>query len=296
MVNEKWLYFRTVADEDDDDGDTASAGTAPTSLCVPAANLICIQPVSDTTIQMNFESIRNSWVSAGTYVDTVVLTVNQGKTHEAMNGILQAINSTPHSDGFVVIADDVTTNYANAATVADYIHPDITACGAIFMAGKVNQAMLPSLGVGGAALTAISDTLTLSVNTHYKSIAAIARVVIPAATDGKAGDWITVSYGTVINNGVAHTYTTTTDTAFAPGSIIRVLPGADDNDSTRVGVMDEATTNDNVITITGLTDGDAGPGTYLKFVNVSGGTNGWAVEALITHQGKGNVASAAAFS
>ena len=72
--------------------------------------------------------------------------------------------------------------------------------------------------------------------------------------------------------------------------------GADDNDSTRPGVVDEATTNDNILTITGLTDGDGGIGTTLKFVNLTGAANGWAVEATIVHRDKGNAASTAAFS
>ena len=32
---DKYLYFRSVADEDNDDGDGASSGINPTSLCIP---------------------------------------------------------------------------------------------------------------------------------------------------------------------------------------------------------------------------------------------------------------------
>jgi len=142
---DKWLYFRTVDDMADDDGDTGSAGTSPSSLCVPASSMVSIAPTSDTTVTMSFKSVRLShgvytgdMSSPGENYDTVVLTVDQGKTFEAMAGIVQAINSSKRSDtGLVVIADDcVTTDSATTALTdltipAQYIHPNITACGAI---------------------------------------------------------------------------------------------------------------------------------------------------------------------
>ena len=145
---DKWLYFRTVADMANDDRDTASAGTSPTSLCVPASSMVSVAPTSDTTITMTFNSARTSHAnvdsrhnkSKGYNHDTVVLTVTQGKTFEAMAGIIQAINSSKRSDdGFIVIADDcVTTDgaagsspAADTTIAAQYIHENITACGAI---------------------------------------------------------------------------------------------------------------------------------------------------------------------
>ena len=145
---DKWLYFRTVADMANDDGDTGSAITSPTSLCVPASSMVSIAPTSDTTITMSFESVRVShdaydgnMSSPGANHDTVVLTVDQGKTFEAMAGIVQSINNTKRNhDGFIVVADDcVTTDSATTAlndkTIkAQYIHENITACGAITVA------------------------------------------------------------------------------------------------------------------------------------------------------------------
>ena len=142
---DKWLYFRTVDDMANDDGDTASAGTSPTSLCVPASSLVSIAPTTDTTITLSFQAARTSHFSDGRANkskgynhDTVVLQVDQGKTFEAMSGIIQAINSSKRSDdGFIVVADDcVTTDSATTALndqtiAAEYIHPNITACGAI---------------------------------------------------------------------------------------------------------------------------------------------------------------------
>ena len=299
LQKEKWLYFRTVADEDNDDGDTASAGTSPTSLCVAARDMLSIHPASDTSVQLNFRSVRNSHdvhVDLSQGVDTVVLNTDQGKTFEVMNTILQHINAFPHHDGFIVVADDVTTNYADATVVAKYIDNNINSCGAITCAAKKSQGRLPSLGMGAKAMTSITAT-TLSVNTAYAGATATNLAMeMPSAAAGNAGDWITVLYSTAITSGQAHTYTTTTDTAYALGSIIRSLPGADDNDSTRPGRVDVAAAADNIITLTGLTDGDGGIGTYLKFVNVTGETNGWACEVEVVHRDKGNAAGTAAFS
>lgn len=142
---DKWLYFRTVTDMADDDGDTGSTNTAPTSLCIPADSLVGIAPISDTSISMTFESCRsrkmNSRMGTGTHTsptDEVLLVVTQGKTAEVMKGIVQAINGYSRGkDGFLVIADDcVTTDSATSAlndlTIAsEFIHPDITSVGAI---------------------------------------------------------------------------------------------------------------------------------------------------------------------
>ncbi len=143
---DKWLYFRTEADMANDDGDSGSSGVNPSSLCVPASSMVSIAPTSDTAITMVFESARTSHsnmdmrhrMSSGYNHDKVVLTVDQGKTFEAMAGIIQAINSGKRSDdGFIVIADDcVTTDSATTAlndkTIkAQYIHENITACGTI---------------------------------------------------------------------------------------------------------------------------------------------------------------------
>ena len=57
----KYLYFRNVADEDNDDGTDASASGAAyrTSLMVPADRVRGIVPGSATTIKILFDSIIN---------------------------------------------------------------------------------------------------------------------------------------------------------------------------------------------------------------------------------------------
>ena len=294
MANSKWLFFRTQADEANNNG-------IDDSVCLPASRLRTISPTSDTAVTMYFDSVKNLSDETST-MDSVALTVTQGDAFEVCNELVRIINSNPHSDGFITIADDMTTTDSATSSLADltrtpvYAHPSITACAAITVGATRKAFRYPGLGTGMAALTAISAT-ELSVNTHYKgSVSTATAMTIPSAAAGRAGDFITVTYTAAINNGAAHTYTTTTDTAYAAGSLIRTKPGADDADGTRLARVDEATTNDNILTITGLTDGDGGIGTTLRFINATGGTNGWVVDAVVEGQGNSKEVSTAAFS
>tara|TARA_R110001583_G_scaffold56185_2_gene169949 strand:- start:2415 stop:2978 length:564 start_codon:yes stop_codon:yes gene_type:complete len=142
----------------------------------------------------------------------------------------------------------------------------------------------------GVARTGATAT-ELSVNTHYVNGTATGlAMTIPSAASSNIGDWITVFYTTAVNNSANHTYTTTTDTAYALGSTITRIGGA------VTSATDVSVAADNIITIAGTTNGDAGQGTTLKFVNTTGTTNGWAAEVIILNQGAGSAALASAFS
>jgi len=80
---------------------------------------------------------------------------------------------------------------------------------------------------------------------------------------------------------------------YAPGSTIRTASGSH---ADRIPRSDVAVAADNVITITGATNGDGGVGSYVRFVNVSGDTLGWAADVYVTAQGSGITAGTAAFS
>ena len=116
---DKYFYFRTVADQDADDG-------IDDSLCLPVRQIRSINPSSDTAITISFD----------------ILNVTQGKVKEVLGRLVEVMNASypAYSDGFVTIADDVTTTYltssaaADETVVAQYIHPDITSCGAITIA------------------------------------------------------------------------------------------------------------------------------------------------------------------
>tara|TARA_R110000824_G_C15086938_1_gene664979 strand:+ start:122 stop:553 length:432 start_codon:yes stop_codon:yes gene_type:complete len=134
---ERYLYFRTVADEDNDDGDTASSGIAPTSIAIPASAIVGMAPSAAGTLTIWFQSARNRIAGAtGEEVikDSVVLNITTKRHKKVMDAIIQSINGGPHSDGWIVVADDMTTNAANATVAAQYLHDDITTCGAINLA------------------------------------------------------------------------------------------------------------------------------------------------------------------
>ena len=128
MAENTMLYFRSVADEDNDDG-AESAATNLTSLLVPADRLRWMNPTSDTLLTLYFDSIKNTEGADNqadeiTIADEVSLTINSNQHREVMNGIVQAINAS--TTGLVVVADDVTTNVAGSTVSAVYVHPSIT--------------------------------------------------------------------------------------------------------------------------------------------------------------------------
>jgi len=135
---DKYFYFRTQADQDNDDG-------IDDSLCLPVRQIRSMNPSSDTAITITFDSVYNTSTDGDNEVvigDTVVLNINQGKTKEVLERLVEVINSSypAYNDGFITVADDVTTTYLTSSAAADetvsaqYIHPDITSCGAITIA------------------------------------------------------------------------------------------------------------------------------------------------------------------
>lgn len=134
MKQENWLYFRNVADEDIDDGDFGSVFGSPTSLCIPASAIKQITPQGDTSVRISLDSlILFDESTAGMKTrfngrDFLLLNVNQGKTQEVMQALAEVISG---NNQFTVIADDMTTNAANATVAARYFHPDVTSCGVL---------------------------------------------------------------------------------------------------------------------------------------------------------------------
>lgn len=128
------LYFRGagITDEDNDDGIAAGTGVNQlTSLMIPAGRLRAMVPSSDTLLRMWFDSVKN-WqgdaaeADENTVADYVDLTVGTNTHRAAMEGIIKAINGHPHSTGFLVIVDDVTTNVAGNTVSATYVDSNIT--------------------------------------------------------------------------------------------------------------------------------------------------------------------------
>jgi len=132
---DKYLYFRGVLDEDNDDGQAGSAAQL-TSVCLPARNITGIGPSSDSLLQIYFKSVRNQPGHAGAsgdeiIQDSITLAVTTHRHKVVTEAILRAITSTGSmKDGFIDVVDDCTTIVAgNAARAATTIHPNLTAVG-----------------------------------------------------------------------------------------------------------------------------------------------------------------------
>ena len=135
---DKYFYFRTQADQDADDG-------IDDSICIPVRQIRGMNPTSDTALTIWFDSVYNTYTGGDGEVvisDSVILNVTQGKTQEVLETLIRVINSgyPAYTDGFITVADDVTTTYLTSAAGADetvlgqYISAHITSCGAITIA------------------------------------------------------------------------------------------------------------------------------------------------------------------
>ena len=127
---EKYLYFRSVTDEDNDDGDGATSGINPTSLCIPVRNITGIHPQGGTGIDIHFETIRNAPGFAGgtgeeVTNDTIMLSVNSHTQQQVIDKLIRTINDSVHNDGFITVFDGVTTNTADETVEQVKLHPDI---------------------------------------------------------------------------------------------------------------------------------------------------------------------------
>lgn len=129
---DKYLYFRGVLDEDNDDGQAGSAAQL-TSACLPARNITGIGPGSDTTVVVYFKSVRNQPGHAGgtgeeIISDSITLLVTAHRHKAVTDAILRAISSTGSmKDPFIDVVDDCTTIVSgDAARTATSIHGDLT--------------------------------------------------------------------------------------------------------------------------------------------------------------------------
>jgi len=141
MITDKYLYFRTQADQDDDDG-------IDDSLYLPARQITAIVPTSTTAITIFFESMYNDQGGSDNEVvisDSVVINCTQGKVRQVMETLVRSINSNKlYGDGTITVADDVTTTYLTSAAAADetvdakVLDAGITSCGAITIAAALS--------------------------------------------------------------------------------------------------------------------------------------------------------------
>ena len=126
MTNEKYLFFRSPADED-------NVGSGK-SVLIPASAITGMIPIDDssnTTLRIIFNSLRNEMSSPNSggevtndFVDLTLATAN--KHIDVSAAIMRTING---KDEFIVVADDVTTFTDNSTRLqGEYIHHEITGC------------------------------------------------------------------------------------------------------------------------------------------------------------------------
>ena len=138
---DKYFYFRTVADEDDDDAITAD------SVMMPVSKLSGVVPsntgaagTSADEVTLYFEPVANeSSITDNDFIvmDSVLLNVTVGQAKNVCKAIAEAANGGPHTDGIIVVADDATTDYDGTTKAAVYLHSGITSCGAVTMAAML---------------------------------------------------------------------------------------------------------------------------------------------------------------
>ena len=133
----KYFYFRTEADEDDDD-DIAR------SVMFPVDNLIGMYPTSNTALTLTMKPLlpvqADGQDAAVINNDTIILNISSNQHKEVMTAIARAANATGpgYSDGVIVVADDATTDFDGTTKSAIYLDSNITSCGAIAIAAVVS--------------------------------------------------------------------------------------------------------------------------------------------------------------
>jgi len=201
----KYLYFRTVADEAND-GVTGLKTSTPSSFLFPADSLTAIQPTNDGVLTLYFKpALANN---VGGLRDQVELNVNEGDHYEVMSAITDAIANPArgHSDGFIVIADDVATTDSavtalnDLAVLPQYIHSSITSCGDITVqptsvygmheyfetvdlpaADTADDAVLAALGIYIPAQATIVEASITAVELAGNDVGSVALEVHTAA-------------------------------------------------------------------------------------------------------------------
>jgi len=104
----KYFYLRDVANEDAD-------LNALASVTIPVDRITGFGPrASNTSLNIWWKSLKNEKEN-----EYATLTVTQGQIKEVMGELVAAMNGGPHNDGFIVVADAVTTTDGAASLQGD---------------------------------------------------------------------------------------------------------------------------------------------------------------------------------
>jgi hypothetical protein len=299
-----WLYFNTEADSD-------NIGLT-SNVCFRADDIVSMGPTGDGILTIYYLPVRaraTSVKGGEVHTDKVDINLATNHTHFALMEILthHMNNTRPTFTGWIDVADDHTQivgggagsrTFASGLTtpigVASKISDLIATCGTITIGDSgtgTHDNELPDIGTNNGTLAIVSAG-ALTPGRHYtNALTATSAFTMPDPAAGSKGDVITMIYIDNIGNTNEHTFTVHgNDTTFAIGSTIRSESRA------AGGYVDIAQAGDNIITITGATNGDGGKGTTLRWVNATGAQNGWIVDAVMVNQGSGATVSNAAFS
>ena len=140
---DKYFYFRTEADADDDSAITGHSAMFPVSRLrgVIPSNTGAAGTSADE-VTLFFEPVANeSSITDNDFIinDSVLLNVTVGQAFNVCKAIAEAANGGPHSDGIVTVADDQTIIIDGGAgtATASYLNSGITSCGAITIAAAL---------------------------------------------------------------------------------------------------------------------------------------------------------------
>ena len=140
---DKYFYFRTEADADDDSAITGHSAMFPVNRLrgVIPSNTGAAGTSADE-VTLFFEPVANeSSITDNDFIinDTVLLNVTVGQAFNVCKAVAEAANGGPHSDGVVTVADDQTIIIDGAAgtATASYLNSGITSCGAITIAAAL---------------------------------------------------------------------------------------------------------------------------------------------------------------
>lgn len=129
MKIKQFWYFRTIADEDNDD-------FANDSVMIPVDNVTTMLPTSTTSLTIYYKQSTRVQTKQDVVAGRngrVMLNVTAGKMEQVMRTLIADINASPRNkpSGVTTIADDSTIDFDNSTRSPIYIDSGITSCGAI---------------------------------------------------------------------------------------------------------------------------------------------------------------------
>ena len=115
MDKNVWLYFNREADDDN-----IGLGTDHDNVMFNAKNLVAMTPRTDTTLDFVFKSMLND---SDAHHDFIQVQLKDDNTHlDVIKNLTRAINNTsPSFDGFINVADVLTTKVDGTTVTPKFI-------------------------------------------------------------------------------------------------------------------------------------------------------------------------------